>query len=292
MGALRASGMEGANLGQNMFEAVPWLNQLLLVAVSSARFAFVFLFVPLFSQQAMPATVRNSIIITFGLVAYVLQTQFIPQDLSAAAWAVMLLKEAAAGVIIGFFFGTIMWAMASAGELIDTKVGATMGQLVDPLSGAQTSLTGILLARFAQVTFVSAGGLTILVGTVMESYVIWPMGPDPIALNFQSITYFEGEFGRLFMLAFLFAAPVLTVLYVIDVGMGFLNRFAQQFNVFSLSMPIKAAAALFMLILTLPLLSRAVIGDMESRNSIARGMLERTGTPTPSSPNRADPAPN
>jgi type III secretion protein T len=271
--------MGGENLSTALFDTVPWLNQLLLVAVSSARFAFVFLFVPLFSQQVMPATVRNSIIITFGLVAYVLQTQFLPQNLSALDWSIMLLKEAAAGVVIGFFFGTIMWAMAAAGELIDTKVGATVGQLVDPFSGMQTSLTGILLGRFAQIVFVTAGGLTLLVGTTMESYAIWPMGPEPIMLNPESMVYFEGELGRLFMLAFVFAAPVLTVLYVIDLGMGFLNRFAQQFNVFSLSMPIKAAAAIFVLILTLPLLGRAVVSDMESRHAISRSVLDGTGTP-------------
>jgi type III secretion protein T len=269
----------GGEFGPNLFEALPWLDQLLLVGVSSARFAFVFLFVPLFSPQVMPATVRNSIIITFGMVAYVLQTQFIPRDLPAIGWTIMLLKEAAAGTIIGFFFGTILWAMSAAGELIDTKVGATMGQLVDSFSGMQTSLTAILLSRFSQVVFVTAGGLTMLVGTVMESYVIWPMGPGPITLNLQSLTYFESEFGRMIMLAFVFAAPILTVLYVIDVGMGLLNRFAQQFNVFSLSMPIKAAASLFVLILTLPLLGRAVIGDMESRGTIATSVLGRVGTP-------------
>ena len=44
--------------------------------------------------------------------------------------------------------------------------------------------------------------------------------------NPGSAVYFEGEFGRLFAYAFFFAAPVLIVLYVIDLGMGFLNRFA------------------------------------------------------------------
>jgi type III secretion protein T len=273
--------MEALGFGQNLFEAVPWLDQILLVGVSSARFAFAFLFVPIFSAQVMPATVRNSIIVTFGMVAYVLQTQFIPRDLAVTGWIIMLLKEAAAGTIIGFFFGTIMWAMASAGELIDTKVGATMGQLVDPLNGQQTSLTGILLGRFAQVVFVSAGGLTLMVGTIMQSYIVWPMGPGPIALNPSSIVYFEGEFGRLFMFAFLFAAPVLTVLFVIDAGMGFLNRFAQQFNVFALSMPIKAAAAIFMLILTLPILSQMILAELASREPVAKAMLERAGTAEP-----------
>jgi type III secretion protein T len=264
----------------SLLQSVPWLDQLLLISVSSARFGFAFLFVPVFSQSIMPPTVRNSIIITFGLVAYVLQTQFMPRDLTAMDWAMMLIKEAAAGTIIGFFFGSILWAMTAAGELIDAKVGATMGQLVDPLTGQQASLTGILLGRFAQVVFVTAGGLTLLVGAVMESYAVWPMGPNPLTLKLTSIAYFEGEFGRMFYLAFLFAAPVLTVLYVIDAGMGFLNRFAQQFNVFSLSMPIKAAAAIFVLILTLPLLANIVINDLGMRTPVSKSMLEETATPT------------
>jgi type III secretion protein T len=260
---------------------IPWLDQLLTVGTASARFAFAFIFVPVFSTEVMPPTVRNSIIVTFGLVALTMQPTFAPADLSAMGWATMLLKEAAAGGIIGLFFGTMLWAMAAAGEIIDTKVGATVGQLIDPLSGVTTSLTGILLGRFAQVVFVSAGGLTLLVGTVMGSYVIWPLGPGGINLNLQAVQYFEGEFGRLFTLAFLFAAPVLTVLYVIDASMGFLNRFAQQFNVFSLALPIKSVAAALILIMCLPLLADAVIGDLGARDGIASGILNRVGSAPP-----------
>jgi type III secretion protein T len=260
---------------------IPWLDQLLTVGTASARFAFAFIFVPVFSTEVMPPTVRNSIIVTFGLVALTMQPNFAPADLSAMGWATMLLKEAAAGGIIGLFFGTMLWAMAAAGEIIDTKVGATVGQLIDPLSGVTTSLTGILLGRFAQVVFVSAGGLTLLVGTVMGSYVIWPLGPGGINLNLQAVQYFEGEFGRLFTLAFLFAAPVLTVLYVIDASMGFLNRFAQQFNVFSLALPIKSVAAALILIMCLPLLADAVIGDLGARDGIASGILNRVGSAPP-----------
>ena len=267
--------------GTPLFATIPWLDQLLTVGTASARFAFAFVFVPVFSTEVMPPTVRNSIIVTFGLVALSLQPNFAPADLTAMAWATMLLKEAAAGGIIGLFFGTMLWAMAAAGELIDTKIGATIGQLIDPLSGMTTSLTGILLGRFAQVVFVSAGGLTLLVGTVMGSYVIWPLGPGGITFNLQAVQYFEGELGRLFTLAFLFAAPVLTVLYVIDASMGFLNRFAQQFNVFALALPIKSVAAVIVLILCLPLLADAVIGDLRSREGVTSGILDRVGRVAP-----------
>jgi len=266
-------------VGVPLFAAMPWLDQLLTVGVAATRFAFAFVFVPVFSREVMPPTVRNSIIVTFGLVALAVQPDFAPASLSAMDWAAMLFKEAAAGGIIGLFFGTVMWALAAAGEIIDTKVGATIGQLVDPLSGTTTSLTGILLGRFAEVVFVSAGGLTLLVGTVMASYALWPLGPGGLEVDLRAIMFFEGEFGRLFALAFLFAAPVLTVLYVIDLGMGFLNRFAQSFNVFAMAMPIKAAAAVFVVILTLPLLAQAIVADLGTREQIFGGVLQRTGQP-------------
>jgi type III secretion protein T len=267
----------GLGITESLSGIAPWLGGLLLVGISSARFAFAFLFVPVFSNQIMPATVRNSIIVTFGLVSYVLQTRFLPGDLSAFDWVMMFVREAVAGTVIGLFFGTIIWAMAAAGEFIDAKVGATTAQLVDPFTGGQASLTAILLGRFAQLIFIVSGGLTMLIGTIMQSYAVWPMGPGGVQLNLNAIILFEGEFGRMFMLAFLFSAPVLTILYVIDAGLGMLNRFAQQFNVFSLSLSIKGVAGGFVVILCIPLFAQAVVADMSSRASVSLGALGRVG---------------
>jgi type III secretion protein T len=276
-------------IARPLIETIPWFDQMLVVAVSSARFAFAFLIVPIFGRDVMPATVRNSMIITFGLVALSLAPDFKIANLSAAAWALMLVKEAAAGTIIGLFFATILWAMTAAGEVIDTKVGATMAQVTDPLSGTQTTLNGLLFGRFAQVIFVTAGGITLLVGAVMQSYLIWPMGPAPLSVNMASITLYEGEFGRLMTLAFLFSAPVLTLLYLIDLGMGFLNRFAQQFNVFVLAMPIKSVAATLVIIVILPSLAQAVLGELASRDQVAGALLGQTASPQKASPTNATP---
>jgi type III secretion protein T len=271
-------------VSQPLVDAVPWLDQMLLIAVSSARFAFSFLFVPVFSKEAMPATVRNSIIITLGLVALQMAPDFKMNELSAGAWTLMLLKEAAAGTIIGLFFGTILWAMTAAGEIIDTKVGATIAQVMDPMTGQQTSLNGILFGRFAQVIFVTMGGFTLLVGAVMQSYAVWPIGPGALILEPGSIMLYEGEFGRLMTWAFALSVPVLTMLYIIDLGMGFLNRFAQQFNVFSLSMPIKSVAATLVIIVILPGMAQVIIGDLASRTDVAEALLSQTAKPAPRDP--------
>jgi type III secretion protein T len=134
-------------------------------------------------------------------------------------------------------------------------------------------LNGALLGRLAGVIFVSVGGLTMLIGVIMESYAIWPMAEDWPSLDMGGLHYFEGEFGRLMMLAIMFAAPVLVLLYVIDSGLGILNRFAQQLNVFALSLSIKSWAATLLLLILLPVFVQAVIADLANRSDVARTIV-------------------
>lgn len=264
-------------LGGSLIAAIPWTEQALLVGAGSARFGFAFLMLPLFSPQQIPPLVRNSLIVTFGLVTLSLPVGFEPQMLNASQWVVLLAREAAAGVVLGLFFGTMLWAMASAGEIIDTKSGATIAQIVDPVSGGTQPLTATFLGRFAQVTFVTAGGLTFLVGALMMSFAVWPMGPGGVALDLAAVRLFEGELGRFFQIAFFVASPVLMVLFVIDLSMGLLNRFAQNFNVFMLSLSIKTMATIFIVLLILPLLAQIVVSDLLTRQEVGFGILERVG---------------
>jgi type III secretion protein T len=253
------------------------MGQAVVIGLASARFAFAFLFVPLFSREVMPPLVRNSLIVTFGLIMLNAQASLLPDDLSAMDMLFIFAKEAGAGTVIGFFFATIIWAMGMAGEIIDNKVGATMGQIVDPGTGGAASLTSTMLSRLAGVIFVTSGGLTLLVGTIMASYAIWPLGLGGLQFDTQTVVLFEREFGRMFVLAFLFSAPVIVLLYLIDAGLGLLNRLAPQFNVFILSLPIKSMAAALILIVTLPLMGNAVLRDLSSRSETAETVLDRVG---------------
>ena len=232
-------------------QGVPgWMMELLLVGIASARFGFAFAIIPLFAQNTIPATVRNAIILTFGGVAFALQPNFMVQDIGTFGWAIMLLREAGIGIAIGFFFATILWAMEAAGEIIDAKVGATIGQILEPNGGTMTSLTGSLLQRLA----------------------IWPIAKSWPVLDPQSLILFEGEFGRLMTLALVFAAPILVMLYVVDAALGLLNRFAQQLNVFSLSLSIKSWAATALLLILVPLLAQAVLKDLSTRSDVVRAV--------------------
>jgi len=254
-----------------------WADQILLLGVATARVATSFLLLPMFSSETVPAMVRNSIFLSLGLVSLALQPPLDVNAINAAGWVSIFAKEAFVGLTIGFFFGSVLWALEAAGQIIDLKVGATMAQVVDPLSGGQTSLNGAFLGRLANVVFISAGGLSLIVQVILESYALWPIAAPMPSLDMRGLLLFEAEFGRLMVLATLFAAPVLTVLFLIDMGLGLMNRFAQQLNVFTLSMSIKAYAATAVLLLLLGGYTSAIVRDIASRPEVLRALMKGLG---------------
>ncbi|GAA0778091.1 type III secretion system export apparatus subunit SctT [Brevundimonas sp. 3P9-tot-E] len=261
-----------------MFEGLDSLfDNAILVAVSTTRVATTFLLMPLLSPQTVPAMVRNSIFLVFGLAVLTMQPQVAQMTLPTAQWILLFGKEALVGVVIGFFFATMLWAFEAAGQIIDTKVGATMAQVVDPLSGHQTSLNGEFLGRLANFVFMFSGGLLLLVGTILDSFVIWPIGSLTPVLTMSSLSLFEGEFTRLMTLAVLFASPVLVVLFVTDGALGLVNRYAPQLNVFSLSLSIKAWLATLIILIMMTGLVQTLLNEIMGRHDTVLEVLKAMG---------------
>jgi type III secretion protein T len=193
---------------------------------------------------------------------------------TALQWTQAVAKEAFIGGAIGFFFGGMLWAFEAAGQVIDTKAGSSLAQVVDPLSGHQTSLTGAFLARLASWVFMAGGGLMLMVGTVLDSYVLWPLAATWPTLQLGGATLFEAEFGRIMRLTLLVAAPSLVLLYVVDGVLGLVNRFAQQLNVFALSLSLKAVLAHWILWIQVALLVNLLDTELLRRPSIVMDTLK------------------
>jgi len=243
----------------------PLSDTALLLGLSITRVAVAFLLVPLFTAELIPALVRNAMFLGIAVLALALQpsaTPFVPDT-----WALitMFAKEAFIGCSIGFFFAGVMWAFEAAGQLIDTKVGTSMAQVSDPLSGQQVTLNGALFGRLASWVFMSGGGFMLMIGTILQSYALWPVRAAAPALIPGGARYFETEFGRIMLLTLLLAAPALILLHVVEGVLGLINRFAQQLNVFSLSQSIKAVAAAWIIWIQITVMVKFLQDDLLAR---------------------------
>ncbi|WP_461833078.1 type III secretion system export apparatus subunit SctT [Desulfothermus sp.] len=229
----------------------------LIIAFTTPRLITIFTILPFFGK-ILQGFVRNSIVFCLALFLYpTVKSSFTTYTTGSYVFTLTIIfKEVLVGVIIGFFVGIIFWAIEGIGFVIDNQRGSSMATVFDPLSGEQTSVFGSLFIQFITVLFFTSGGFLYLLKGIFLSYKWWPVFSVFPRIGAQWSTFFLKEVDMLMKMIVLFSAPILIVIFFTDFGLGLINRFAPQLNVFFLSMPIKSGIACFLLILYMGMLWR------------------------------------
>lgn len=230
-----------------------WLNAAVVnLGVTLPRVAAALLVLPLLSGEVMPPLMRNIFIVSVALCAWPFLTSGETAVSVSGAWLIpVVVKELFIGVVIGYCFGIVFWALEGAGQVIDAKIGTTTAQLTDPLSGHQTSLNGSFFSHFAGLVFVTGGGLQAFFEVLYGSYVVWPVHAVFPELPRVGALFFVDRFDDLLRLMLMLAGPALALLTLVEFGLGLVNRYAERLNVFSLSLSLKAWLGTFIILLML-----------------------------------------
>lgn len=233
-----------------MDDLARWLP---LLALAMARPLGAMLLLPMFSQAMLGSTLlRGALALLAAIPALpMLAPQLLPDPLHApAAYLLLLAGEMTLGLLLGFSAAIPFWALDMAGFVLDTLRGASMAGIFNPLAGGQSSPLGTLFSQLAVVLFMVLGGFHALLASLYLSYqqlppdASWHWGPPFIA-------FLQHEWQTLYTLTLGFSLPAIVMIVLVDLALGLVNRSVQQFNVFSLSMPLKSAAAMLMLIIGL-----------------------------------------
>ena len=204
------------------------------------------------SGEAVPRQLRFFLAILLTIFVYpTFAGLHPPAGAQFFLWLLSVLgKELLVGFLLAYTANVVFWAMLSVGFIMDNQRGAGMAQATDPASGESTSLFGAFLHQSAIYIFFSSGAFLQLLLLLLSSYGVCPPAFE-VSMEAQgSIPRFLiWQFSRLMVMAVLFAAPIMLICLLSDVGLGIVNRFAPQLNVFFLSMPIKSALGLLMTML-------------------------------------------
>jgi type III secretion protein T len=249
------------------------LGKAVVISLATSRLAIAFIILPVFSNELIPAMVRNSIFVALALVTVILHSEVTVESMGITEWLSLFGKEALIGIIIGVLFGIHLWAFEAAGMIIDMQVGMSMAQILDPVSGHETSLIGEFLARLANYIFITAGGLMLITSVLMASYSLWPIQQMIPNLSQTGVSLLVSEFSYFFRLTLLIASPVLVVVFLIDGVMGLINRYAQQFNVTFMSMSLKILAAIAILMITIVRLAELLVAELMKHTNDITGQL-------------------
>jgi type III secretion protein T len=246
-------------------------NAMLALGLVLPRVVGAFVMLPLITAENMPALVRNSFMVSLALVAMPVALGTVPLNtLNALAFAPIVVKELFIGVALGFCFGMVFWALSAAGNIIDTQVGMTLAQVFDPIQGHQASLHGNFLSQFAAWLFMASGAFLVFLDLLLTSYAMWPVASYYPSLHAVGMELFVGQFSYLMSALLVLAAPAMVVLLLIDLSFGLVNRFAPQLNVFTITMPIKAWLATWILLLMLGVYAEIALDRMAD----SRGLLD------------------
>lgn len=209
-----------------------------------------FVSVPLFSLQAVPARVRLILAVVITLVIMPLLPPLPAVEMFSYAGFMMAITQTMIGLTSGFIVQLVFAAVVFAGQAIALSMGLGFSMMVDPQSGQQVPVIAQVYTVIATLVFISLNGHLLLIQMVLDSFKTLPIGIDGIdKAGIWSMIVWS---GRLFAGGLLLAMPVMASLLLVNVIFGVAARSAPQLQIFSVGFPVTLMLGMLLVWKTLP----------------------------------------
>jgi len=220
-------------------------DRLSTIALMYARILPIFLLVPFFNNSAISnILVRNSIILFLIIGLWPsLETALPLSNMLLIDIGALIFKEGLIGLSLGVTLALPFWIFSAVGAYIDVARGASMGSLIDPTSGQESTEAANYINFCVVVTYLELGGMRYFLETLSQSYQIISI-TQGFTINLEGVTAF---LGQIITQGFILAAPILLMLLLTECLLGLFSRFTPQLNAFSISLTIKSVIAFFIL---------------------------------------------
>ncbi len=234
--------------------------------------SILFLF-PFYRFVFFPMTVKIALV---GILSVILVPLVGPVPLPPGLLplAMGLGREVLIGFTIGLATNFIFTGVEFAGHIMGYQMGLAMANVYDPSLSAQVSIIGRLMGLIAMLVFLSANGHLLIIMTIKKSFDIIP----PYGFHFSEALG-EGVLvlsREIFILGLRLAAPVMAVVFFLNLTLGILSKAVPQLNMFVVGFAVIIAAGFFVLMLTMPILEggmeRALEGMWQSVYELVRVM--------------------
>lgn len=226
-------------------------NQIGMFLLIFVRVSGIFTAAPVFGARNVPLLVKAGMALIFSLVLLPLLGQ--PSPVMPGEFLVyfsLVIKEYLVGLIIGFTASLVFSSIQMAGHLIDTQIGFSMVNVIDPLFGQQIPLIGNFKYLLALSVFLATNGHHLFIMALVSSFQVVPV--TQVVFRTTLAPLFVDFLSNFFIIALKISLPVVVTLLLMDIGMGILARTMPQMNIFIVGMPAKIIVGLFMLSIALP----------------------------------------
>jgi flagellar biosynthetic protein FliR len=217
--------------------------RVLVFLLALTRLSGLVMVLPGFGAGRLPLQVRVAFVLMLTFAIFpVIAPPAVPVT---AMWDLLgvTVTELAAGILMGLCVSWIVDTVTFAGQLMDTQMGFSFAQQMDPVSGHSVAISGSLLSQLTVVLILVSGLHHQMLRALVESYRLLPMGQG-VPVNPAAVIVLMGQ---ILVRGFQLASPVLLVLFLVDFTAGIAGKFMPQLHLITLTFPLKIAVGLIVL---------------------------------------------
>jgi flagellar biosynthetic protein FliR len=245
----------------------PELLFLCFIRVSGFVFA-----APVFGSKLVPRVVKIwfSILLAFALMPMVSVEGGIP-SFGSISYFILGAREAVLGILMGFICTFFVHAVEFAGHALGLQMGFAASSLFDPLSKTDVSVVGRFQGMLAVVLFLTMNGHHILLSSFVSSYSVVP--PAVAGFSGAGVGQRVSATANIFTMAVRISIPVLSAIFLVEVGLALLAKTVPQMNIFVVGFPVKIAVGLAVLAFSIPYFTYILAGAITGTNSDLKSVI-------------------
>lgn len=207
------------------------------LVLASTRFAGLLMFTPVLSSAMMPRRAKVLMSVAFALALLPWWWGSVPAGLELSALPAMIAGELLIGATMGLVVNLPFVACQLAGQIAGQQMGLGLAGVINPDADIAGDNLGQLLFLLSIVILIAIGGLDILFLTVASSFERMPMGA--FATSEAPLALVVAALASGFELAVRLSLPVLGIIFLETIAVGFIMKTVPTINIMSFGFPIR-----------------------------------------------------
>ncbi len=207
---------------------------------------------PFFSLRNVPNRLKGGLAIFMTAILFYTVTYSAPEYDSVIDYAVLIVGEALAGAIMGFFANIAYHIVSFAGQIIDMEIGFSMVNELDPATDIQTTITANFYGYAVLLMMIITNLHHYFIKAIIDSFQV--IGLGEVSINPGSYQLMIDFLINYFVIGFRIVLPVFAAILVVNTILAILAKIAPQMNMFVIGMQIKIFIGLFVLLLVIEMI--------------------------------------
>jgi len=229
------------------------LEFFLLVIVRVTCFIYI---APFFGMSNTPNRVKIALGVLISILIYQTLDPVSLEYHTVLGYALIVIKEAVTGIVIGFSAAICVSILNFAGQLVDMEIGLSMVSLFDPVSKDSVTISSTYFNYAVTLMLLISGLYQFVLAALVQSFTLIPVNGAVFSSEklLSSMIVFLGDY---LSIGFRLCLPVFASMLLLNAILGILAKVSPQLNMFAVGIQLKILVGLGVLFLTVGMLPTA-----------------------------------